>query len=170
MHRVTDGVIRRVLPQPTDRQDIGNEIDAAFIAAWADFVKVHWRFLLSLSRCCVESKRGRIRRVKHWIRHAGNLSDIVRVTRSVRPDATDLRGGVVGHAGPLVGVGVALFEVKPNKTLHLVRQTVTAPGGNYYFNKVRPGQYVVRIRKIDYPLEVRETEMQDIPVITAPRH
>ena len=83
---------------------------------------------------------------------------------------TDLRGGVVGHAGPLVGVGVALFEVKPNKTLHLVRQTVTAPGGNYYFNKVRPGQYVVRIRKIDYPLEVRETEMQDIPVITAPRH
>ena len=84
--------------------------------------------------------------------------------------ATDLRGGVVGLAGPLVGVGVALFEVKPNKTLHLVRQTVTAPGGNYYFNKVRPGQYVVRIRKIDYPLEVRETEMQDIPVITAPRH
>ena len=84
--------------------------------------------------------------------------------------ATDLRGGVVGHAGPLVGVGVALFEVKPNKTLHLVRQTVTAPGGNYYFNKVRPGQYVVRIRKIDYPLEVRETETQDIPVITAPRH
>jgi len=31
--------------------------------------------------------------------------------------ATDLTGGVVGHAGPLVGVGVALFEVKPNKTL-----------------------------------------------------
>ena len=84
--------------------------------------------------------------------------------------ATDLRGGVVSLAGPLVGVGVALFEVKPNKTLHLVRQTVTAPGGNYYFNKVRPGQYVVRIHKIDYPLEVRETEMQDIPVITAPRH
>ena len=84
--------------------------------------------------------------------------------------ATDLKGGVVGLAGPLVGVGVALFEVKPNKTLHLVRQTVTAPGGSYYFNKVRPGQYVVRIRKIDYPLEVRETLMQDIPVITAPRH
>src|SRR6516225_11353970 len=84
--------------------------------------------------------------------------------------ATDLRGGVVSLAGPLVGVGVALFEVKPNKTLRLVRQTVTAPGGNYYFNKVRPGQYVVRIRKIDYPLEVRETEIQDIPVITAPRH
>jgi len=84
--------------------------------------------------------------------------------------ATDLRGGVVGHAGPLVGVGVALFEVKPNKKFHLVRQTVTAPDGNYYFNKVRPGQYVLRIRGINYPLEVRETELQDIPVITAPRH
>ena len=33
--------------------------------------------------------------------------------------ATDLRGGVVGLAGPLVGLGVALFEVKPNKTFRL---------------------------------------------------
>lgn len=84
--------------------------------------------------------------------------------------ATDLTGGVVGVAGPLVGVGVALFEEKPNTNLHLVRQTVTAPDGKYHFNKVRPGQYVLRIRGINYPLEVRETAMQDIPVITAPRH
>jgi len=120
----------------------------------------------------VENKRGRIRRVKHWIVTLAILATLFASLVVSAPIiyATDLRGGVVGHAGPLVGVGVALFEVKPNKTLHLVRQTVTAPGGNYYFNKVRPGQYVVRIRKIDYPLEVRETEMQDIPVITAPRH
>ena len=83
--------------------------------------------------------------------------------------ATDLRGGVVGLAGPLVGVGVALFEVKPNKMFHLVRQTVTAPDGKYHFNNVHPGQYVVRIGGIDYPLEVGETKMQDIPVI-APSH
>jgi hypothetical protein len=83
--------------------------------------------------------------------------------------ATDLRGDVVGHAGPRVGVGVALFEVKPNKKFSLVRQTVTAPNGKYYFNKVHPGQYVVRIGGIDYPLEVRETQMQDIPVISPPR-
>ena len=84
--------------------------------------------------------------------------------------ATDLRGDVVGLAGPLVGVGVALFEVKPNKTLRLVRQTVTAPDGKYHFNKIHPGQYVLRIGGIDYPLEVRETQMQDIPVIAPPRH
>ena len=120
----------------------------------------------------MESKTGRIHRVKHWIATLAILATLFAslVVSTPRIYATDLRGGVVGHAGPLVGVGVALFEVKPNRTLHLVRQTVTAPGGNYYFNKVRPGQYVVRIHKIDYPLEVRETEMQDIPVITAPRH
>jgi hypothetical protein len=50
--------------------------------------------------------------------------------------ATGLRGGVVGLAGPLVGVGVALFEVKPNKTLRLVRQTVTAPDGKYHFTNL----------------------------------
>lgn len=84
--------------------------------------------------------------------------------------ATDLRGDVVGGAGPLVGVGVALFEVKPSKTLRRVRETVTAPDGKYHFNKVHPGQYVLRIRGINYPLEVRETQMQDIPVIAPSRH
>jgi hypothetical protein len=84
--------------------------------------------------------------------------------------ATDLRGDVVGLAGPLVGVGVALFEVKPDKTLHLVRQTVTAPDWKYHFNKIHPGQYVLRIGGIDYPLEVSETHIQDIPVIAPSRH
>ena len=84
--------------------------------------------------------------------------------------ATDLTGGVVGLAGPRVGVGVALFEVKPNKTFRLVRQTVTAPDGKYHFTNVHPGQYVLRIGRINYPLEVRDTQMQDIPVIAKPRH
>jgi hypothetical protein len=84
--------------------------------------------------------------------------------------ATDLRGGVVGLAGPRAGVGVALFEVKPNKKFRLVRQTVTAPDGKYYFNNVHPGQYALRIGGINYPLEVGETHMQDIPVIAPPRH
>src|SRR4029077_21054352 len=84
--------------------------------------------------------------------------------------ATDLRGGVVGLAGPLVGVGVALFEVKLNNTLRRVRETVTAPDGKYYFTNVHPGQYVLRIGGINYPLEVRETQIQDIPVIAPPRH
>lgn len=84
--------------------------------------------------------------------------------------ATDLRGDVVGRAGPLVGVGVALLEVRPNKTFHLVRQTVTTPDGKYHFNKIHPGQYVLRIGGINYPLEVRDTQMQDIPVIAPPHH
>ena len=83
--------------------------------------------------------------------------------------ATELRGDVVGRVGPLVGVGVALFEVKADKTLRRVRETVTAPDGKYHFNKVHPGQYVLRIRGIDYPLEVRETQVQDIPVIEPSR-
>jgi protocatechuate 3,4-dioxygenase beta subunit len=60
--------------------------------------------------------------------------------------------------------------VKPDEKFRLVRQTVTAPDGKYHFNKVHPGQYVLRIGGIDYPLEVRETQMQDIPVIAPPRH
>ena len=84
--------------------------------------------------------------------------------------ATDLRGDVVGLAGPMVGVGVALLEVKPNQKFRLVRQTVTAPNGKYHFNNVHPGQYVLRIGGIDYPLEVGETQIQDIPVMAPPRH
>ena len=84
--------------------------------------------------------------------------------------ATDLRGVVVGLAGPLIGVGVALFEVKPNNTFRLVRQTVTAPHGKYHFTNVHPGQYVLRIGRINYPLEVRDTQIQEIPAISKPRH
>jgi len=84
--------------------------------------------------------------------------------------ATDLRGDVVGLAGPRVGVGVALFEVKPNNKFSLIRQTVTAPNGKYHFNNVHPGQYVVRIGRIDCPVEVGEMQMQDIPVIAPPHH
>jgi hypothetical protein len=84
--------------------------------------------------------------------------------------ATDLRGDVVGLAGPLVGVGVALFEVKPDKTFRLVRQTVTAPDGKYHFTNVPPGQYVLRIGGTNYPLEVRDTQIQDVPAIAKPRH
>jgi hypothetical protein len=113
-----------------------------------------------------------MRRVKHWIAMPAILAALFVSLLGFAPilRATDLTGSVVGLAGPLVGVGVALFEVKADKTLRRVRETVTAPGGKYYFNKVHPGQYVLRIRGIDYPLEVRETQMQDIPVITPPRH
>jgi hypothetical protein len=34
------GGIRAIVPQPTEWQRIGNQIDAAFISAWANFVNV----------------------------------------------------------------------------------------------------------------------------------
>src|SRR5262249_56403591 len=113
------------------------------------------------------SKGGRIRCVKHWLATLAIFAALVASLVAFAPilRATDLAGGVVGLAGPLVGVGVALLEVKPNKTFRLVRQAVTAPDGKYHFNKVYPGQYVLQIGGINYPLEVRETQMQDIPVI-----
>src|SRR4051794_25572564 len=40
--RVADCIIWRVVPQPTKRQRIGKQIDAAFIFARADFVSMHF--------------------------------------------------------------------------------------------------------------------------------
>jgi len=40
VHRVADCMIRRVVPQPTEWQGIGNQIDAAMILARSDFVGV----------------------------------------------------------------------------------------------------------------------------------
>ena len=40
MHCVADCITRRVIPQPTEWQNFGNEIDAAFIFAGADIVNV----------------------------------------------------------------------------------------------------------------------------------
>jgi len=79
--------------------------------------------------------------------------------------ATDLRGGLAGRDRDS-GVGVALFEVRPNGAFNLVRQTVTDPDGKYYFNNVRAGHYVLQIDGINYPLEVDATKMQDIPIVT----
>src|SRR5262245_6982463 len=83
----------------------------------------HLRLFISLCDCCVESKRGRIRRVKHWMAKLAILAAVFASLIVSTLRATDLTRGVVGHAGPLVGVGVALFEVKPNKPFRLVRQT-----------------------------------------------
>ena len=41
VHRVADCMIRRVIPQPSEWQNIGNEINALFIFARSDFVNVH---------------------------------------------------------------------------------------------------------------------------------
>ena len=40
MHCVANCIIRRVIPQPTEWENIGNQIDAAMIFARTDFVNV----------------------------------------------------------------------------------------------------------------------------------
>jgi len=56
VHRVADCIILGVIPQPTEWQRIGNQINAAMIVARTDFVNVlHHGFLptliLSVSGC-----------------------------------------------------------------------------------------------------------------------
>jgi hypothetical protein len=132
----------------------------------------HCAPVASFFRCRVQSKSSKMRRVKHWKAMPAFLAALFALLVVPVPIlcATDLRGGVVGLAGPLVGVGVALFEVKPNKTLRRIHETVTAPDGKYHFDRVHPGQYVLQIGGVNYPLEVRDTQMQDIPLIAPPRH
>jgi hypothetical protein len=79
--------------------------------------------------------------------------------------ATDLRGRVDGMSGPLPGVPVGLFVQAPNGTFAVVRQAVTGPDGIYYLPGVYPGQYVLQIAGVNYPLGVGATSMQDIPII-----
>ena len=42
MHCATNSMIGPVVPQTTEWQRIGNEIDAAMISARVNFVKVRW--------------------------------------------------------------------------------------------------------------------------------
>jgi hypothetical protein len=85
--------------------------------------------------------------------------------------ATDLRGGVAGvnpytqMRGPLPGVPVGLFAIAPNGSFVVVRQAVTGPDGLYYLTGVYPGQYILQIGGVNYPLAVGYAQMQDVPII-----
>jgi hypothetical protein len=86
-------------------------------------------------------------------------------------DATDLRGRVDGFnpytnmRGPLPGVGIVLFTVLPNGQFAPVRQSVTGPDGMYYLIGIFPGQYVLQVGGVNYPLGVAAMQLQDIPII-----
>ncbi len=87
-------------------------------------------------------------------------------------NATDLRGRVDGYnpytqmGGPLPGIGVALFVVYPNGTYQAVRQALTGMDGMYYLSGVYPGQYILQIGGVNYPLAVGLGPKQDLPIIT----
>ncbi|HEY1771074.1 MAG TPA: hypothetical protein VGG02_12550 [Chthoniobacterales bacterium] len=97
------------------------------------------------------------------------LASICLISVNVR--ATDLRGRVDGFnpfthtSGPFPGIGVALFAVLPNGSFTIVRQAATGPDGMYYFTGVYPGQYVLQVGGVNYPLTVGAVPNQDIPII-----
>ena len=84
---------------------------------------------------------------------------------------TDLRGRIDGFnpftnmPGPLPGIVVTLFAVMPDGQFTVVRQGVTGPDGMYYLLGVYPGQYVLQIAGVNYPLSVGAFQLQDIPII-----
>jgi hypothetical protein len=88
--------------------------------------------------------------------------------------ATDLRGRVDGLnpstqvVGPLPGVAVALFVKHASGEFAIVRQTETGSEGLYYFAGVNPGDYVLQIAGVNYPLKVEQAQKQDIPIIRLP--
>jgi|SRR6266571_6901641 len=96
------------------------------------------------------------------------LLQILMVSATLR--STDLRGGVAGYnswtntTGPLPGIPVGLFA-QGYGTFTLVRQTQTGLDGIYYLMGVYPGQYVLQIAGVNYPLTVWDTQTQDIPII-----
>ena len=78
--------------------------------------------------------------------------------------ATDLRGRVDGARGPIPGVPIALFAQTPNGFM-VVRQSQTGPDGMYYLGGVFPGQYLLQIGGMNYPIMVGNMPMQDLPPI-----
>ena len=83
--------------------------------------------------------------------------------------ATDLRGRIDGRnptgTMPLGGVPIGLFLVGPNNSYTLVRQASTGPDGMYYLRGIIPGNYVLQVAGVNYPLGVGGGPYQDIPVI-----
>ncbi len=85
--------------------------------------------------------------------------------------ATDLRGAVFGTnpynytQGPLPGVPIGLFTTLPNGAFVVVRQTQTGLDGVYYLMGVPPGQYVLQIAGVNYPLSVSAMPRQEIGIV-----
>src|SRR6516164_4100992 len=71
--------IRFAIPQPTEWQRVGNQIDAAMILARSDFVNVFelsHRFVLLYHFFCVATRRAKTAEsmpMRHWLRIADNL-------------------------------------------------------------------------------------------------
>jgi len=87
--------------------------------------------------------------------------------------ATDLRGRVDGthpyaqRPFPAAGMNVMLCVPGPQQWSVLTR-TVTARDGMYYFRGIRPGDYILVVNNVTFPLRVFPTPNQDVPPVLVP--
>jgi hypothetical protein len=91
------------------------------------------------------------------------LPAVILIYTAILARGTDLRGRIDGYNGPLAGIRVSLFFVTPPNGFQLVRDVVSGPDGFYYFSGVYPGNYILQINGMNYPLPVSNVPYQDIP-------
>jgi hypothetical protein len=87
--------------------------------------------------------------------------------------ATDLRGRVearnkhVSTPFPLGGTAVSLYREEGGQS-RVVQSAYTAPNGMYYFSRVAPGRYTLRVEQQSYQVEVGNAPLQDLrPIVIA---
>jgi hypothetical protein len=99
------------------------------------------------------------------------LTAVIFISTALLAHGTDIRGQVEGYKsssgtiGPLAGIRVSLFFVTPPHGFQLVRDVVSGPDGLYYFSGIHPGNYILQINGMNYPLSVSDMPFQDIPPI-----
>jgi hypothetical protein len=87
--------------------------------------------------------------------------------------ATDLRGRVearnrhVSTPFPLAGTAVSLVRQEAGQS-KVVQSAYTAPNGMYYFSRVAPGRYTLRVEQQSFQVDVGNAALQDLrPIVIA---
>ena len=87
--------------------------------------------------------------------------------------ATDLRGRVdarnkhVSTPFPLGGTAVSLYREESGQS-KIVQSAYTAPNGMYYFSRVPPGRYTLRVEQRSFQVNVGNAPLQDLqPIVIA---
>ena len=98
------------------------------------------------------------------VRSAVCASGALLLMISLVAGATDLRGRVEGQnayaSSPYAINGARVDLMDPGG--RQVASYLTGPDGMYYFRRISPGKYVVRVRNKSYPITVRDEPAQDL--------
>jgi hypothetical protein len=89
---------------------------------------------------------------------AGNLRGMV---------AGVVRNGVAQSRVGRAGVPISLAVNAPGAPVTVAR-TISSNGGYYFFLNIRPGNYLLVVGNLRYPVTVLSTPNQDIPPIFLP--